>query len=85
LGDENKAAVETIRVWRLKLDSSFFLHSDETLYVPSFRRNLIFISLLDRSNFTVTFSNDMASIFFKYKVVGIEILINGLYKLNLHA
>jgi len=35
--DEYKVAVETIRVCRLKLDSSFFvLDLDETLYVPSF-------------------------------------------------
>jgi len=48
---ENKAVVEAIGVYRLKLDSIYILDLDETLYVPSFRRNLISISLLDRSNF----------------------------------
>ena len=40
IGDENKAAVETVGVCRLKLDSGFVLDLNETLYVPSFRRNL---------------------------------------------
>jgi len=82
--DENKAAVEGIRVCRLILDSDFVLDLDETLYVPSFRRNLISI-LLDSSSFTVTFGNEIFSLFSESKFVGIEILIHCLYKLNFHA
>ena len=38
MGDENKIAVEVVRVCRLRLDSDFFfvLDLNETLYVPSF-------------------------------------------------
>ena len=38
--DENKAAVEAIGVCRLKLDSSYILDLDETLYVPFLGRIL---------------------------------------------
>ena len=38
----------------------------------------------DRSGFTVTIGNEMVSLFFKSKVIGTGILIDGLYKLNLH-
>jgi len=53
--------------------------------ISSFRWNLIFILLLDRSDFTVTFGNKMVSIFYKSKTIGTRILIDGLYKLNLHT
>ena len=36
-------------------------------------------------DFTVILGNKMVSIFSKSKLVGTEILIDGLYKLNLHA
>ena len=58
---------------------------DKSLYVPSFEWNLISISLLDRSDFAATLSNKMVSLFSKSKVVGTGILIDDLYKLNLHA
>ena len=77
MGDGNKIAVEAIGVHKLRLDSDFVLDLDETLYVTSFRWNLIFILLLDRSDFTVTLGNEMVSLFFKSKIVGTRILIDG--------
>jgi len=46
------------------------------MYRP-FRRNYIFISLLDRSDFTVTLNNEMTSLLFKSKVFGTRILIDA--------
>ena len=46
------------------------------IYRP-FRRNLISISLLDISDFTVTLGNEMHSLLSKFKVVGTRILIDG--------
>lgn len=37
LGDGNKVSVEVIGVYRLKLDSRFYLDLDGTFYVTSFR------------------------------------------------
>ena len=41
--------------------------------------------MLDISGFTVTIGNEMFSLFSKSKVVSTGILIDGLYKLKLHA
>ena len=41
--------------------------------------------MLDRSDFTIIIGNEMVSLFSKSKAVGTEILIGGLYKLNLLA
>jgi len=46
------------------------------MYRP-FRQNRISISLLDRSSFIVTLGNEVPSLFFKSKVVGIKILIDS--------
>jgi len=83
--DGYKDAVEAPGVCRLRLDSDFILDLNETLYALSFRQNLISISLLDKYDFIVTLGNEIFSLFSKFKVVGTEILIDGLYKLNLHA
>ena len=50
-----------------------------------FRRNRISISLLDKSDFTVTFGNRIFSLYSESKIIGTEILIDDLYQLNLHA
>lgn len=57
MGDDNKVRVEEIRVYRLKLESSFYLDLDETVYVLSFRQNLISVSCLDKSGYTCSFGN----------------------------
>jgi len=85
MGDGNKATVEAIGVCRFRLNSDFILDLDETLYIPSFRWNLISILLLDKSDFTVTFSYEIFSLFSESKIVGTRILIDDLYKLDLHV
>jgi len=79
MGDENKVEVETVGVYRLRLDSSFFQFSTwmrPYMYYP-FRWYRISISLLNRSIFTVTLDNEMLSLLFKPKVIGTRILIDG--------
>jgi len=41
-----------------------------------YRQNCIFISLLDKYDFTVTTDNEMLSLLFKSEVVGTRILID---------
>ncbi|KAG5566407.1 hypothetical protein RHGRI_002099 [Rhododendron griersonianum] len=57
IGDDNKVRIEAIGVYRFKLESIFYLDLDETVYVPSFRRNLISVSYLDKSGYTCSFGN----------------------------
>ena len=47
-----KAIVEFVRVVVLVLETGFSLELVGTLYVPSFRRNLISVSKLDESGFS---------------------------------
>jgi len=85
LGNDNKVRVEAVAVYRLKLESDYFLDLDETFYVPSFRRNLIYVSLLDKPSYSCSFGNGKFSLFQSSNVVGTRSLVDYLYKLDLHA
>ena len=78
LGDDNKVRVDEIAVYRLKLESGYFLDLDETFYVPSFRWNLIFISLLDKAGYSCSFGNKKFSLFQNLNVVGTGSLVDYL-------
>ena len=51
VGNGNKATVKVIGVFRLQLDSECTLDLDETFVVPSFRKNLIYVSCLDKCGY----------------------------------
>ena len=57
MGNNNKAPVEAIGLFRLQLESSCYLDLDKTFYVLSFRWNLIFVSHLDKSSYSCSFGN----------------------------
>ncbi|RVW21166.1 Retrovirus-related Pol polyprotein from transposon TNT 1-94 [Vitis vinifera] len=59
VGNGNKVAVKTIGLFRLQLDSRCTLDLEETFVVPSFRRNLISISCLDKFGYYCSFGNEM--------------------------
>ena len=61
----------------------FELVLKNTFYVPSFRRNLISISLLDELGFSFTFCSRKISMALNSQVIGHGILFDGLYKLSL--
>ena len=48
VGNGNKATVKAIGLFRLQLDSRCTLGLEETFVVPSFRRNLIYVSCVDK-------------------------------------
>ena len=52
MGNENKAFVEAVGLFRLQLESGCYLDLDEAFYVLSFRWNLVFVSHLDKSNYS---------------------------------
>ena len=64
VGNDNKAAVKAIGLFRLQLDSRCTLDLEETFVVPSFRRNLISISCLDKSGYYCSFRNGMVFLVF---------------------
>lgn len=58
---------------------------DETVYVPSFRRNLIYISSLDKSGYTCSFGHEVFSLYQNSNIIGTGYLVDSLYKLDLDA
>ena len=85
VGNGNKAVVKAIGLFRLQLDSSCTLDLDETFVVPSFRRNIIFVSCLDKYVYFCSFRNGMVSLYINASVISTGSLIDKLYKLNIKA
>ena len=85
VGNDNKAAVKAIGIFKLQLDSGCTLDLEETFVVPSFRRNLIFVSCLDKYGYFCSFENGMVSLYLNSSVIGIGSLTDKLDKLNIKA
>ena len=85
VGNGNKAAVKAIGFFRLQLDSGCTLDLEETFVVPSFKRNLISVSCLDKCGCYCSFRNGMVSLYLNSNVIGTGSLTDKLYKLNLKA
>ena len=57
VGNGSKAAVKSIGLFRLQLDSVCTLDLEETFVVLSFRRNLISVSCLEKFGYCCSFRN----------------------------
>jgi hypothetical protein len=78
--------VKGIRKFRLLCKTDFYLYFD-ALVVPSFRRNLISISYLDKNDFICSFSNVNFSLFQNSKEVtsGSLSYYDNLYFLDIYT
>ncbi|KAK2971281.1 hypothetical protein RJ640_001307 [Escallonia rubra] len=85
VGNREKAQVETVRTFRLVLESGFNLDLVDTVYVPSMTRNLISVSRLDAYGYSFKFKNKGFSLFLYSRVIGSGLLEGNLYKLLLNA
>jgi hypothetical protein len=65
-----EAKVEAIGELPLKISNDFTLYLYDVLYVPSMRRNLIFVSCLDDDGFDCLFGKKQYLIIFNDEVVG---------------
>ncbi|KAL6347025.1 hypothetical protein AAG906_012276 [Vitis piasezkii] len=83
VGSDIGIDVEHIGIVVLKLDYGFQLVLDNVFCVPSFRRNLIFLSVLDKAGYSFTFANKRVEVIYDSKVIGNCVLSNGLYRLSL--
>ena len=70
VGDGKTAKVEAIGTFRLLLKTGVYLDLKETYVVPSFRRNLISISVLDRSGYYCSFGNSKFGLSLNSNVIG---------------
>ena len=57
MGDGKTTKVEAIWTFRLLLKTGVYLDLKETYVVPSFRQNLISISVLDKFGYYCSFGN----------------------------
>ena len=56
--DDNKVTMEAVRTFRLCSKIGLFLDVFETFYVPSFKRNLVSVSRLDKFVYHCSFGNN---------------------------
>ena len=70
VGNGKKVEVGAIRIFRLLLKSSTYLDLNETFVVPSFRQNLVSISVLDKFGYSCSFGNNKFSLFQNSNLVG---------------
>nr|CAN72798.1 hypothetical protein VITISV_031251 [Vitis vinifera] len=83
VGSDIGIDVEHIGVVVLELDFGFRLVLDNVFCVPSFRRNLISLSVLDKTGYSFTFANKRVDVIYDSKVIGNCVLSYGLYRLSL--
>ncbi len=82
VGDGTKVAVEAIGTFRLFLKTGFHLDLIETYVAPSIRRNLISISILDKSGYSCSFRDTKVSLSYGPNIIGYGSLIDNLYMLD---
>ena len=83
VGSDIGIDVEHIGIIVLELDFGFQLAYDNVFCVPSFRRNLIFLSVLDKDRYSFTLVNKRVEVIYDFKVFGNCVLSDGLYRLSL--
>ena len=69
----------------MKLESGFQLVLENVFYVPSFRRNLISVSVMDKIGYWFNIRNGKVNIFLDSQLIGHCILSHNLYQLSLHS
>ena len=61
----------------------FSFSLDNVFCVPSFRRDLISLLVLEKAGYSFTFANKRVEVIYDSKVIGNCVLSNGLYRLSL--
>ncbi|KAH9741472.1 Integrase catalytic domain-containing protein [Citrus sinensis] len=84
VGDGKTVEVEAIGHFRLLMKTGCYLDLLDTFVVPSFRRNLISVSVLDKSGYSCSFVNRQFSLSINSNVIGTGLLnaYDNLYLLD---
>ena len=87
VGNGKSMEVEAIGHFRLLLRIEIYLDLKETFIVPSFRRNLVYISILDKFSYTCSFGNSQFSLYLNSNIVSTGSLLgfDNLYLLDIIA
>ena len=70
---------------RLQLSTNFFLELQDVTYIPSIRRNLISISILDRLGYSFLFGTRKVKLYRDSLFIDTRVLCGSLYILELSA
>ena len=73
------------RVVRLQLSTGIFLELQDVRYIPSIRRNLISVPILDRLEYSFLFRFKKVKLYRDSLLIGNGILCGNLYKLELYV
>jgi len=84
VGDGKSVEVEAIGHFRLLVCTGFYLDLKDTFVVPSFRRNLVSVSYLDKLGYLCSFGNNVFRLSFNSDIVGTDSLLvnDNLYLLD---
>ena len=82
-GNKMCSRVEGVGTLSLFLRSDYILRLEKTFYIPSFSRNLIFVSRLVPFGYSFQFSDKSLIIYYKSNIVGNDTLCDGLFFINL--
>ena len=83
--DGTKVQVDFLGVVRLQLSIGNFLELQDVTYIPSIRRNLISIPILDRLRYSFLFGTGKVKLYQDSLLIGIRVLCGNLYILELFA
>ena len=82
-GNKMGSHVEAIGTSTLTLRNGFVFVLERTFYVPSFSRNLIYVSRFVPLSFSFTFQDNVFNLFYKSNHIGTGMLADGLYRISL--
>ncbi|KAL8121655.1 hypothetical protein AgCh_018404 [Apium graveolens] len=82
VGDDNNVSVVAVGTFRFLLKTGVYLGLFEKFVAPSFRRNLISVSCLDKYGYTCSFGNNKVCFSLNSNVVATGSLIDNLYMLD---
>ena len=82
VGNDLEFCIEKVGDVILVLASEFELVLKDTFYVPSFKRNMIYVSCLNKLHFSFTFGDRKINMMLNSQVIGYGPLVDGLYKLS---
>ena len=84
MDDGSKVKVDFFGMIKLRLATESFLLLHDVAYIPSLRRNLISVSILDRQGYSFHFGGGKVDIFSNSVLIGNAVLFDNLYSLSLH-
>ena len=82
MGDDIRVKVDFVKVVRLQLSIENYLELQNVAYIPSIRRNLIPVPILERLGYSFLFGSRKVKLYKDSLLIGNKILCGSLYRLD---